>query len=179
MERFKYTALKFYENILLILEMGVALFLIVLIVINLFELFSHLEFNQSIKVTFQNLQMYLGLCMNLIICTEFIRMVYTHTMQAVLEALIFAIARGVIVGHPTGKQTLFYIAAIFLLMFMRKYLLYKLNAKKRISRYSKLMAYHIYGLRGKRLRRKHPFRNTDLYLKRNSLFRQMGSRKTK
>jgi hypothetical protein len=50
-------------------------------------------------------------------------MVYTHTMQAVLEALIFAIARGLIVGHLNGEQTLLYIVAILLLMVMRKYLL--------------------------------------------------------
>lgn len=90
---------------------------------NLFELFAHIEFNTSLTVAFKTLQTYLGLCMNLIICTEFIRMVYTHTMQAVLEALIFAIARGLIVGHLNGEQTLLYIAAILLLMVMRKFLL--------------------------------------------------------
>ena len=110
MERLKNGALKFYEVVLEILEMGIALFLVVLIAMNLFELFAHIEFNASLTVAFKTLQTYLGLCMNLIICTEFIRMVYTHTMQAVLEALIFAIARGLIVGHLNGEQTLLYIS---------------------------------------------------------------------
>ncbi|EFV02793.1 hypothetical protein HMP0721_0267 [Pseudoramibacter alactolyticus ATCC 23263] len=123
MERLKNGALKFYEVVLEILEMGIALFLVVLIAMNLFELFAHIEFNASLTVAFKTLQTCLGLCMNLIICTEFIRMVYTHTMQAVLEALIFAIARGLIVGHLNGEQTLLYIVAILLLMVMRKYLL--------------------------------------------------------
>lgn len=123
MERLKNGALKFYEVVLEILEMGIALFLVVLIAMNLFELFAHIEFNTSLTVAFKTLQTYLGLCMNLIICTEFIRMVYTHTMKSVLEALIFAIARGLIVGHLNGEQTLLYIAAILLLMVMRKFLL--------------------------------------------------------
>lgn len=123
MERLKNGALKFYGVVLEILEMGIALFLVVLIAMNLFELFAHIEFNPSLTAAFKTLQTCLGLCMNLIICTEFIRMVYTHTMQSVLEALIFAIARGLIVGHLNGEQTLLYIAAILLLMVMRKFLL--------------------------------------------------------
>lgn len=50
MERLKNGALKFYEVVLEILEMGIALFLVVLIAMNLFELFAHIEFNASLTV---------------------------------------------------------------------------------------------------------------------------------
>ena len=61
MERLKNGALKFYEVVLEILEMGIALFLVVLIAMNLFELFVHIEFNASLTVAFKNLQTYLAL----------------------------------------------------------------------------------------------------------------------
>lgn len=123
MNQIKRRATTFFETALEIVEIGIAVILLVFIAVNLVSLFSHVRFDASLTDSFKTLQHYLELSLNLIICTEFIRMIYAHTMEAVLEALIFAIARGMIAGHMDGVQTLLYVAAIFVLMAVRKYLL--------------------------------------------------------
>ena len=109
----------FFQAALEVLELGIALFLLIFIAINLISLFCHIHIDASLASSFKTLQHFLELSLNLIICTEFIRMIYTHTMEAVLEALIFAIARGMIAGHMGGEQTLLYVVAILILMFIR------------------------------------------------------------
>jgi hypothetical protein len=123
MNQIKRRATTFFETALEIVEIGIAVLLLVFIAVNLVSLFSHVRLDASLTDSFKTLQHYLELSLNLIICTEFIRMIYAHTMEAVLEALIFAIARGMIAGHMDGVQTLLYVAAIFVLMAVRKYLL--------------------------------------------------------
>ena len=63
MERLKNGALKFYEVVLEILEMGIALFLVVLIAMNLFELFVHIEFNASLTVSAWSIPTRCRLCL--------------------------------------------------------------------------------------------------------------------
>ncbi|MCH4071344.1 phosphate-starvation-inducible PsiE family protein [Pseudoramibacter sp.] len=120
MNQIKKRATDFFEVALKIVELGIALLLLIFIAINLVSLFGHVHVDASLTDSFKHLQHYLELSLNLIICTEFIRMIYAHTMEAVLEALIFAIARGMIAGHMDGVQTLLYVAAIFVLMVIRK-----------------------------------------------------------
>lgn len=123
MKNFKKNAMAFFQAALEILELGIALVLLIFIAINLVNLFCHIHVDESLTTSFKTLQHFLELSLNLIICTEFIRMIYTHTMEAVLEALIFAIARGMIAGHTGGEQTLLYVVAILILMVTRKFLL--------------------------------------------------------
>ena len=123
MKNFKKNAMAFFQAALEIMELGIALVLLIFIAINLVNLFCHIHVDESLTTSFKTLQHFLELSLNLIICTEFIRMIYTHTMEAVLEALIFAIARGMIAGHMGGEQTLLYVVAILILMFTRKCLL--------------------------------------------------------
>ncbi len=123
MKNFKKNAMAFFQAALEILELGIALVLLIFIAINLVNLFCHIHVDESLATSFKTLQHFLELSLNLIICTEFIRMIYTHTMEAVLEALIFAIARGMIAGHTGGEQTLLYVVAILILMVTRKFLL--------------------------------------------------------
>ncbi|MBE5845154.1 MAG: hypothetical protein E7302_13440 [Butyrivibrio sp.] len=59
---------------------------------------------------------------NAIIVIEFIRMLIKHSMNTIVEVLIFAIARGLVVGHEKPLEELIRIACIATLLVCRKYL---------------------------------------------------------
>lgn len=65
----------------------------------------------------------LSYCFNLIILVEFIRMLIKHSMENVIEVLIFAIARGLIVDHANTISLAVSILALAVLFAIRKYLL--------------------------------------------------------
>ncbi len=64
---------------------------------------------------------------NAVIVIEFIRMLIKHSMNTIVEVLIFAIARGLVVGHETPLETLIRIACIAMLLVCRKFLFYKFD----------------------------------------------------
>ncbi len=64
---------------------------------------------------------------NAVIVIEFIRMLIKHSMNTIVEVLIFAIARGLVVGHETPLETLIRIACIAILLVCRKFLFYKFD----------------------------------------------------
>lgn len=59
---------------------------------------------------------------NAIIVIEFIRMLIKHSMNTIVEVLIFAIARGLVVGHEEPVDALIRIVCIAILLLCRKYL---------------------------------------------------------
>ena len=61
---------------------------------------------------------------NAVIVIEFIRMLIKHSMNTIVEVLIFAIARGLVVGHEVPLETLIRIVSIAMLLACRKYLFY-------------------------------------------------------
>ena len=62
---------------------------------------------------------------NAVLVIEFIRMLIKHSMNTIVEVLIFAIARGLVVGHEAPVETLVRIACIAILLACRKYLFYE------------------------------------------------------
>ena len=64
----------------------------------------------------------LALAFNVIIVIEFIRMLVKHSMNTIVEVLIFAIARGLVVEHEEPLRALLRIAAIAALLACRKFL---------------------------------------------------------
>lgn len=61
--------------------------------------------------------------LTLIVGVEFVKMLCKHTAQTLLEVLLFAIARQMIVEHLSSTQTLIGVVAIAILFAVRKYLL--------------------------------------------------------
>lgn len=59
---------------------------------------------------------------SVIIVIEFVRMLVKHSMNTIVEVLIFAIARGLVVGHDDSINILFRIIAISILLLCRKFL---------------------------------------------------------
>jgi uncharacterized membrane protein (DUF373 family) len=64
---------------------------------------------------------------NAVIVIEFIRMLIKHSMNTIVEVLIFAIARGLVVGHEAPLETLIRIVCIGILLVCRKFLFYEFD----------------------------------------------------
>ena len=58
---------------------------------------------------------------DIVICIEFIKMLAKHSPGSVLEVLLYAIARHMIVGHEDAVQNLVSVVAIALIFIIRKY----------------------------------------------------------
>jgi len=69
----------------------------------------------------------LATAFNVIIIVEFIRMLVKHSMNTIVEVLIFAIARTLVVGHDDAIMALISIVAIAVLMACRKFLFKKFD----------------------------------------------------
>lgn len=64
---------------------------------------------------------------NAIIVIEFIRMLIKHSMNTIVEVLIFAIARSLVVGHEASLDVLIRIVCIAILLACRKYLFHEFD----------------------------------------------------
>ncbi len=64
---------------------------------------------------------------NAIIVIEFIRMLIKHSMNTIVEVLIFAIARALVVGHEEPLDALIRIVCIAILLACRKFLFKKFD----------------------------------------------------
>ena len=82
--------------------------------------FSDLGFNDYVEDI-------LFTAFNAIIVIEFIRMLIKHSMNTIVEVLIFAIARGLVVGHEKPLEELIRIACIAILLLCRKYLFHEFD----------------------------------------------------
>ena len=80
--------------------------------------------NHSDLEVFNN---YLAAAFNLVIGIEFIKMLCKHTPETVIEVLLFAIARQLIVEHTTTMENLVGIISIGILFATRKYLFYNFD----------------------------------------------------
>jgi len=65
---------------------------------------------------------FLGIAFNILIGIEFLKMIYRNNLSTVLEVLLFAIARQLIVEHTTAYENLVGIISIAILFLIRKYL---------------------------------------------------------
>ena len=74
---------------------------------------------------------YIDNCMvmafNVVIVIEFIRMLVKHSTNTVVEVLLFAIARGLVVGHEEPFDALIRIVCIAILLACRKFLFKKFD----------------------------------------------------
>lgn len=66
---------------------------------------------------------FLSNALSLVVGVEFIKMLCRHSVQNVVEVLLFATARQMVVEHLETWQTLIGVAAIAILFAIRKYLM--------------------------------------------------------
>ena len=105
-----------------ILELFIAVLIVIAVTVSaldlIFDLWSYINNSQNSEA----FSRFTGYAFNTIIGIEFLKMLLKHSSCAVIEVLLFAIARQLIVEHTTPFENLMGIAAIALLFFVRKYL---------------------------------------------------------
>lgn len=65
---------------------------------------------------------FLGQTIEIILAIEFIKLIFTHSMNAIIEVMIITSVRLVIVGHPSPVGCFFSVISIGTLFLIRKYL---------------------------------------------------------
>lgn len=90
-----------------------------------------------LDITSEQFTQFLGNALTLLIGVEFVKMLAKHTAENLLEVLMFAIARQMVVEHLNMVATLIGVVAIALIFAIRKYLLLK-NTDNKEKTYDKL-----------------------------------------
>ena len=104
------------------IEMLISLILVIVIIVLTVKMLISL-FDVSIYNTEEDiLNNILGRAMTLAIGVEFIKMLCTHIPKTVIEVLLFAIARQMVIGHASSLEALVGVVSITVLFATRKYL---------------------------------------------------------
>lgn len=90
-----------------------------------------------LDITPEQFTQFLGNALTLLIGVEFVKMLAKHTAENLLEVLMFAIARQMVVEHLNMTETLIGVIAIAIIFSVRKYLLLK-NSNDKEKSYDKL-----------------------------------------
>ena len=90
-----------------------------------------------LDITPEQFTQFLGNALTLLIGVEFVKMLAKHTAEKLLEVLMFAIARQMVVEHLNMTETLIGVVAIAVIFTVRKYLLLK-NSNDKEKSYDKL-----------------------------------------
>lgn len=119
----KGTIVKFLLRTAWVLELVIALFILVVTVVQMVltgkDSLDYLALGQfSLNEFFAN-------TMNIVVGLEFVKMLILHTPRAVTDVLLFAIARQLVVSHSSSMDTLLGVAAVVLIFIIKKFLLSK------------------------------------------------------
>ena len=90
-----------------------------------------------LDITPEQFTQFLGNALTLLIGVEFVKMLAKHTAENLLEVLMFAIDRQMVVEHLNMTETLIGVIAIAIIFTIRKYLLLK-NSNDKEKSYDKL-----------------------------------------
>ena len=102
----------------------IVLSIILLIVIILPVLYNFIKI-PILEITLNQFNDFLGNALSLLIGVEFVKMLARHTAENLLEVLMFAIARQMVVEHLNMFETLIGVIALGTIFAIRKYLLMK------------------------------------------------------
>lgn len=111
-----YTISRYTEIVL----SAVMLFVIILLIVPMVYNFVSLPL---LGITPEQFTEFLGNCLTLLIGVEFVKMLAKHTAENLLEVLMFAIARQMVVEHLDMVSTLIGVISIAVIFAVRKYLL--------------------------------------------------------
>ena len=118
-----YTISRYTEIALSAIMLGVIIVLIIPMIYNFISI-------PLLSIKASQFTEFLGNILTLIIGVEFVKMLAKHTAENLLEVLMFAIARQMIVEHLNMIDTLIGIISIAIIFFIRKYLLLKTTDNK-------------------------------------------------
>ncbi len=100
-----------------------AFFLMILVIVAAIYLFKEVPDLLSHDFLSHGVHDILATTFNLVIVIEFVRMLIKHSMENVIEVLIFAIARGLIIDHSNALSMVCSIGCLAVLFAVRKFLL--------------------------------------------------------
>lgn len=117
----KSTIVKFLLKTAWILELVIALFILMVTVVQMVltvkDSLNYLTLGQF------SLNDFFISTMNIVVGLEFVKMLILHTPRAVTDVLLFAIARQLVVSHSSSMDTLLGVAAVALIFLIKKFLL--------------------------------------------------------
>ena len=108
-------------KVLKILEYLVAVALIIAMVISLISLV--IQQSSSFSIESFHLESYLSFALSLIVGIEFVKMLILQTPGSLVEVVMFAVARQIIMSHDSAVENLIGVIAVLLTFLCRKYLL--------------------------------------------------------
>lgn len=104
------------------LELAAAALVIVLIICQVIGLAIDMFSDVGQLTSSENFNQFLALALNIVVGIEFLKMLCRHSMDAVIEVLLFTLARQLIVTQHSMVEGLLCILAIGILFVVRKYL---------------------------------------------------------
>ena len=123
-----------------LLEIVVSLIVIVAITLSVWSVLLELNIMTSGPGNTDLLQTFLADVCTVVIGIEFLKMLSRHNMSSVVEVLLFAIARQMVIEHTTAVENLVMVIAISILFTIRKYLFIPGLDDKKYSPHSKKRA---------------------------------------
>ncbi len=117
----KSTIVKFLLKTAWILELVIALFILMVTVVQMVLTAKH-SLNYLNLGQFSLNDFFIS-TMNIVVGLEFVKMLILHTPRAVTDVLLFAIARQLVVSHSSSMDTLLGVAAVALIFLIKKFLL--------------------------------------------------------
>ena len=111
---------RFLQNCMSVLEVLLATLMTAVIVVLVVKLIGKTFFTEGIVP--YNVEYYIGQIMSLAIGIEFAKMLFHHTPGTIIEVMMFAISRHMIVEPGGALETLLGVAALGSLFAIRKYL---------------------------------------------------------
>lgn len=108
-------------KVLKILEYLVAVALIIAMVISLISFV--IQQSSSFSIESFHLESYLSFALSLIVGIEFVKMLILQTPGSLVEVVMFAVVRQIIMSHDSAVENLIGVIAVLLMFLCRKYLL--------------------------------------------------------
>lgn len=105
-----------------ILEIIICIAIILAIGISLFSLVSGLQYLMFHKLDENAFQDFLAIAFNILIGIEFLKMIVKYSVDSVIEVLVFAFARQLIVEHTSVIENFVGVTSIAVLFIIRKYM---------------------------------------------------------
>ena len=106
-----------------ITEILVSIIITISILMMIVSLAKGLIADPGMVLEIERFNEFLGIALGLVVGVEFVNLLCKHTAEMLIEVLMFATARQIVVEHLSTVETLVGIVAIMALFAVRKYLL--------------------------------------------------------
>ena len=112
----------YMEHLMDIFEIGIALIVAVGFIVSVYPLVRELPLLGSLSTGTEEFRHFLENALNLVIGIEFIKMLIKHTPGSVVEVLLFALSRHMVLESGNALENLLTVCAIAVIFAIRKFL---------------------------------------------------------